>query len=157
MIEVVPTTDTEYIRSVFLNPEIYDAMRDDSCAASPDDFAWKDPRTIPSICLKVLVDGIAAGCYWLIWRERSLEAHTALLPNCRGRAAIEATRKALAWVFGNTSAFAVTSYAWSDSPLARWLCRKVGMTESLTARWPATRRGKEVNITYYELTREAFA
>ncbi len=156
VITVDLTTDELYIQSVFLNPTIYDDMRDDSCPVDSDACIHMMPamKSIPGFFLRALVDGVPAGCWWLMWKGDKVEAHTALLENCRGRRAIVATRAAIRWVFENTSAKAITSYAWSDSPAVAWFCRAVGMHETSTAPWPATRRGKAVDIMYFEIARE---
>lgn len=152
-ISVEPTTDYQYIESVFLNPTIYDQMRDDSCPADPASLRGTDITRIPGFFLRALVGNIPCGVWWLIWHGDKVEAHTALTEQCRGRAAIEATKKAIAWVFANTEAEAITSYAWSDSPAVAWFCRAVGMSKNETKAWPSTRNGKPVSITYYSVNR----
>lgn len=154
-ITVEPTTDETYIKSVFLNPEIYAQMKDDSCPADPVMLAGVDVRAIPGFFLKALVNGIDAGVFWFIWKDRSLEVHTALLGNCRGSRALKAARAARDWVFGHTEAEAVTSYAWSDSPSVAWFCRAMGMEKTRTEPWRATRGGRPVDITYYSIGRAA--
>lgn len=156
MITVDPTTDENYIKSVFLNPSIYASMKDDSCPSDPA-VLWKwNAVSSGSIFLKVLIDSIPAGVFWLVWKGKALEAHTALLENCRGRTAIDATKKALEWVFKNTKAKAVTSYAWSDSPVVSWFCRAVGMTKTHSKPWPSKRDGKPVKIHYFKILKEEF-
>lgn len=152
-ITVEPTTDVPYIKSVFLNPTIYDQMRDDSCPADPASLHDTDILSIPGFFLRALVDGVPCGVWWLIWKGDRVEAHTALTDKCRGRDAITATKQAIAWVFGHTEAEAITSYAWSDSPAVAWFCRAVGMSKNETKAWPSTRSGKPVSITYYAVNR----
>lgn len=113
-----------------------------------------DIKSIPGFFLRVLVDGMNAGCYWLIWKGTAVEAHTALLENCRGRKAITATKAAIAWVFGHTSATEIRSYAWSDAPAVAWFCRAVGLRHDRTEPWHATRGGKPVDIMWFNLMKE---
>ena len=153
VITVEKTTDESYIKSVFLNPAIYSQMKDDSCPTEPAILAPVDIKAIPGFFLRCLVDGVPAGVWWLIWKGDTVEAHTALLPSCRGRNAIRATRMAIEWVWANTGAKAITSYAWSDSPAVAWFCRAVGMAEDRTEKWPATRNGAPVDITYFNINR----
>lgn len=153
-VTVEPTTDEFYIKSVFLNPTIYAMMRDDNSPADPLALMGVNIKAIPGFFLRVLVDGVASGVFWLIWKDDKLEAHTALLSGCRGARAIKAARAAQAWVWANTGAKAVTSYAWSDSPAVAWFCRAVGMVAVGTKPWPATRSGRSVDITYYNINRE---
>lgn len=152
-ITVEPTTDESYIKSVFLNPTIYAEMKDDSCPESPTMLSGVDIKAIPGIFLRVLMGSESVGAFWLIWKGDTLEAHTALLPVCHGRNAIRAARAAMLWVWEHTGARAVTSYAWSDSPAVAWFCRAVGMTADRTEAWKATRSGKPVNITYFNINR----
>lgn len=151
-ITVDKTTDESYIKSVFLNPAIYQDMKDDSCPELAA-LAGADIMGVPGFFLRALVDGVPAGVWWLIWKGDTVEAHTALLDNCRGRTAIRATRLAMEWVWRNTGAKAITSYAWSDCPAVSWFCRAVGMGEDRTEHWPATRNGHAVDITYFKIRR----
>lgn len=153
VITVEPTTDELYIKSVFLNPTIYAEMKDDSCPAEPTVLSATDIKSIPGVFLRVLLGGNPVGVFWLIWKGTVLEAHTALLPACRGRRAIDATRAAMRWVWEHTKASAVTSYAWSDSPAVDWFCRAVGMEETETKPWHATRNGHSVDITHFNINR----
>jgi hypothetical protein len=153
VITVEQTKDESYIKSVFLNPAIYQDMKDDSCPESPTMLAGVDLRAIPGFFLRALVDGVPAGVWWLIWKGDKVEAHTALLDNCRGRDAIRATKKAIEWVWANTGATAITSYAWSDSPAVHWFCRAVGMSPTEKKAWHATRNGHAVDITYFNINR----
>lgn len=155
MITVEPTTDEAYIKSVFLNPTIYASMKDDSSPVDPQSLADRDIMGIPGFFLKAIVDGIPAGAWWLIWKGDQVEAHTALMDNCRGARAIRATRMAIRWVFENTRAAAITSYAWSDSPAVAWFCRAVGLIELERAPWPNTRNGHVVHIRWFTLKRNA--
>lgn len=155
MITVEQTTDEAYIKSVFLNPTIYAQMKDDSCPSDPVMLAGVDIKSIPGFFLKAMVDGVPSGVWWLIWKGDKVEAHTALLENCRGRAAIEATKLAIKWVFEHTQASAIRSYAWSDSPAIKWFCRSVGMKLDVVEPWPATRNGKTVDISYFEILKGA--
>ena len=152
-ITVEPTTDELYIKSVFLNPTIYAEMKDDSCPESPMILQGVDIKAVPGFFLRVRMDGEPVGCFWLIWKDAVLEAHTALLDKCRGRDAVEAAQKAAQWVWGHTQARAVRSYAWSDSPAVQWFCRAVGMRQTVRQKWPNTRGGHEVDILYYEMGR----
>lgn len=151
-ITVEPTTDEQYIKSVLLDPTIYQHMSDDSCPAEPADLAGANIMAVPGFFLRALVDGVPAGVWWLTWKDGGkVEAHTALTDICRGRAAIDATKKAIQWVFSNTEAKAITSFAWSDAPAVAWFCRAVGMKKNQTQDWPNTRQGKTVKIHYYSV------
>lgn len=153
VITVEPTSDESYIKSVFLNPSIYADMKDDSSPSDPSVLADRDIMGIPGFFLRVLMDGVACGVFWLIRKDGGVEAHTALLPTCRGRAAITATRKAMQWVFDNTDAAFIRSYAWSDSPAVAWFCRAVGLKPAERAPWPNTRNGASVDIQWFNLNR----
>lgn len=153
IITVEQTTDEAYIKSVFLNPAIYKEIKDDSCPDEPAILSEVDIKAIPGFFLKAAVNGESAGVWWLIWHGDSVEAHTALLDNCRGRDAIRATKDAISWVWRNTGAKAITSYTWSDSPAVAWFCRAVGMHPTSTDPWLATRNGATVSITHFIINR----
>lgn len=153
-IAIHPTTDYDYISQVFHNPTIYSQMIDDSCPKDPAQLIVAACQ-LPGFFLKALLNGQAVGLFWLMWRNGSLEAHTALLPECRGRNAIRMTKEALKWCFQNTETKEVRSYAWSDCPVVRWFCRSVGLVEEKTELWSNTRNGQPVNITYFSINRGA--
>lgn len=152
-ITVEQTTDEPYIKSVFLNPAIYGSMKDDSCPESPMILQGVDIKAVPGFFLKACVDGVPAGAWWFVWKGENVEAHTALLENCRGRDAIRAGRMAIAWVWQHTGAKAIQSYAWSDAPAVHWFCRAVGLKAGDTAPWPNTRNGATVDITHFSISR----
>lgn len=156
MITIEPTTDESYIKSVFLNPEIYASMKDDSSPSDPAALMDRDVMGVPGFFLRVLKDGVACGVFWLVDKGGPVEAHTALLPSCRGRDAITATKAAIRWVFDNTKATAIRSYAWSDAPAVAWFCRAVGLHAERIEPWPSTRNGKTVQIQWFNLNREDF-
>lgn len=153
MLTIEPTTDSSYIQSVFTNLTIYSAMKDDACPACPD-FAFPALATLGGVFLKVMKDGADAGVFWFRPSGKNMEAHTALLQNCRGRDAIQAARMAVEWIFRNTDTSRITSYAWSDAPAVSWFCRKVGLTHTHVEPWRNTRNGQPVNMAYFQINRE---
>lgn len=148
------TYDMTYVCSVLFQPEILAALKDDACDMPIDQMRNTVLHGLPGFFLKAQVDGEDAGLWWLVWRGNSVEAHTALLPNCRGACAIEATKQAIRWVFLHTEAQAIVSYSWGDSPAVKWFCRKVGMHQQETLPWHTTRNGEPVSITYFSINRE---
>ncbi len=154
-VSIERTEDAEWALSMFLNRDIYEAMRDDACPDDPAKLMGTKIDLPGGIFLKAnLEDGAPCGVFWLLPREGGYEAHTALLPTCRGAMAVCAAKEAIRWVFDNTDAREITSYAWSDTPQVKWFCRSVGMTARNTTDWPNTRSGRPVKITYYGIRRE---
>lgn len=151
-ITIEQTTDYTYIKSVFLRPAIYAQMSDDASPA-PDELRMEAIKSIPCFFLRPVIDGVPSGAWWLVWKGDRLEGHTALLPSCRGSTAIRATRMALDWIWKNTGAKSVTSYAWSDSPAVAWFCRACGLSVDRKEAWPNTRGGRIVDITYFTINR----
>ena len=156
MITVEQTTDAEYIKSVLTKPEIFASISDDSRKDSSV-LDFDAAMRMPGYFLRVIVDGVSGGLFWLLRKGDLIEAHTALLENCRGRNAIIATKLGIRWVFEKTDASGVVSYAWSDCPAVAWFCRAVGMRPGKTEAWPNTRGGKPVEITWFTLNRKEFS
>ncbi len=153
-ISIEPTTDVLYIKSILMNQDIYSATKDDSLPATPAFIDDIDVLSIPGFFLKVMADGVQAGLFWLIWKGSGVEAHTGLLPNCRGRNAIKATKMAIDWVFSNTKATFINSHAWSDSPAVKWFCLAVGMSHDRTEKYKSTRNGLPVLISHYTILKQ---
>jgi len=154
-ITIEPTMDESYIKSVLFNPSIYSQVIDDACPQDATSPFWENIMAVPGIFLRVLVEGIPAGVFWVIYKNDRIEAHTFLMENCRGIRAIKATKQAIQWVFGHTKAKAIDSFAFSDCPAVGWFCRAVGLKETKTEHWPNTRRGYPVDITYFSIERGA--
>lgn len=153
MISLEFTQDQDYIKSVFFNTEIFPFGCDDNSLARRDEMKAIDLLSIPGFFLKVMVDGVPAGVFWGTWHNRIVDAHVALLDNCRGKNAVEATKQFIKWVFSNTFAESVEAGVWSDTPAVSWLCRTIGMMESYTKPWPNTRNGQPVDITYFVINK----
>lgn len=153
MIEIKLTTDMELVKSIFLHPTILERMSDDSVPKDISGVFMDGLRKVGGFYLKVIMDGAVCGLFWLRPTQEGLEAHTALLPSCRGKDAVKAARMAIKWVFDHTETPLISSYAWSDSPAVAWFCRAVGMSPFRTEPWPNTRNGKPVDITYFKINR----
>ncbi len=153
MITIKLTTDKSYIESIFLNPDITNQMRDDASKDITAEQFMLGLQILGGFYLKVIKDGVDAGLFWLRPLQDGLEAHTALLPSCRGKDAVKATRMAIKWVLDNTETPYISSYAFSDSPAISWFCRAVGMAPFKTEPWTSTRNGKPVDITYFKINR----
>jgi len=152
-ISIEQTLDEEYIHSMLTDPAIFESMRDDSCPKSPQEVLFPPLALMGGYFLKVINAGKECGLFWFRPVEGGLEAHTALLPSCRGRSAIMAGKMAVKWVFDNTGFSRITSYSWSDSPAIDWFCRQVGLTPFDTKPWPNTRNGNPVDVTYFQIQR----
>lgn len=153
-ISIEPTSDLEYVKSVFFAPNIYEHGCDDECLkyrASMETFDFIN--SVPGFFLKVLVDGISAGLFWGIWDGSAVDVHVALLPNCRGNKAVEAGKQFIRWVLSHTKAETIKAGVWSDSPTVSWLCRSVGMKPAKTIPWTNLRGGKPVDMTYFIFNR----
>jgi hypothetical protein len=155
MITIDRSYDVDLIDYIIRNPSIYASMSDDSC---PSDPSRVTVESVIDTCLFLLVkiDAVVSGCFMLEPNDKSYTAHTALLPNCRGRRAISAGRAMLKWVFGNTECREVTSYAFSDSPHVDWFARAVGLRVTGVADYPNTRNGKHVSVTNFSILKDQF-
>ncbi len=153
MITVEPTTDTDYMQEVISNPKVYQDTKDDSLPPSPAFVDFQGLMEAGVVFLKAIRDGISAGIFMFVPKGRGVyEAHTILLPNCRGSAAIKAARAAVSWMFGRTICREVRSYSFSDTPAVQWFAKAVGLHEISRQPHPSTRGGKPVEMIYYATT-----
>lgn len=153
LISVEKTDDMDYVSLILCDSSMRKSMIDDSCQSDVSKIV-DAIKKMPGFFLSASVNNHKAGIWWLRWiSDSEVEAHTALLPACRGRSAIIATKEAISWVFENTQATKISSYAFSDSPKVDWFCRAVGMSQSETKDWPNTRDGKPVKITYFTINK----
>jgi len=155
MLTVERTFDVALIDSIIRSPSIYADMCDDKCPKCPESVsvcAMIDAL----IFLAVRMDSVPVGCFIFEPHETKFAVHTALLPSCRGRRAIEAGHKALDWVFNNTECKEVSSYAFSDSPHVAWFARMVGLNAIGVESYPNPRAGKPVTITKFLISKDQF-
>jgi hypothetical protein len=155
MISVERTYDVALLDSIIRNPSIYAGMCDDKC---PKSAALVSVGAMVDAFVFILVrnDNDPCGCFIYEPHGRTFAVHTALLPTCRGRNAINAAILSLDWVFNRTECEKVTSYAFSDSPQVAWFARVVGLEDVGQEDYPNTRDGKPVTITKFEITKDKF-
>lgn len=153
MISIEPTTDTSYMQAVISDPRVYNDTKDDSLPVVPAIVDFDSLLEAGVVFLKALRDGIEAGLFMFVPKGQGVyEAHTILLPNCRGAAAIKAARAAVNWMFSRTICREVRSYAFSDTPAVQWFAKAVGLHEISRQPHSATRSGQPVEMIYYAAT-----
>lgn len=126
-ISLTRTTDAAWVKRVLTHPDIYPNSSDDG-SPSPDEFKPEVHSAV--IWLEVTINRKRAGI-WALVPSNSFcyEIHTALLPWCRGRLALNAAQELLRWVWENTKAVRV----WTTVPVfnrpAMLFTRMSGLTE----------------------------
>ena len=115
----------------------HDAALIDSVSAELEPYlTWDQANKLPKgadilslpecIVVSVCVDGVVRGLGVL----NGSEVHTLFLPSLRGKLAIEAGKKGLAWFFEHTKHNEITSYAFSHRPEVVVFAKLCGMEET---------------------------
>jgi hypothetical protein len=157
MLTVNPTTDVDYIDSIMHHPEVMPGLVDDFLDNPSMESSGPALAKFHNVVLRVDDGGTGQGWIWFLDRgNRSWEAHTALLPCCRGAKAVRAAKLCVRWMFDHEDCDEVVSYAWSDSPKVLLFARWVGLAPFKTEPYPATRNGKKVDITWMSVYKQKF-
>lgn len=132
MITIMQSVDTERIRDVLTHPSIFPHVTDDGSPA-PSEYA---PPIGDGIYWLEPLNGCAPMGFFLYVMLNSIEAevHTAILPEHRGAAALEAARAGLRWMVGNTPCRKVITRVPAPNRLAYRFARRVGLTDEGTDR-----------------------
>lgn len=149
-IELQPSHDVGYFNRMVNHPEILPAVRDDRRTGALDLTALDDGN---NILLKVLVDDREAGFIIMLVRpeEDALEMHSGMLPDFRGRIALEVGRRVIDWAVHQTSFRKLVTWAWDVARHTCFMARIIGFTEESRSDWPYTVAGKKVQRVLFNI------
>ena len=146
MITIHPTDNMDFVSDVISNENIYEGMCDDSCPKNPLELNFSALSGNGNVFLEVDVNGKPGGLFFFMKKENNVyEVHTALLPNCRGKNAVDAGRMSAEWAFNNLPCNEIISYSLSDSPQVLIFAKIIGMEEVSRSMNAHTRHGVEVS------------
>ncbi len=99
--------DVNVVDAVLKHPEVYPWISDDG---SPlvDEFTSSLLISNPEVFVLMPSDGVVFILH--PWNSITLEVHTNIVPEKRGREAITETMKAMAWVFKNTGCLKIVTH-----------------------------------------------
>lgn len=140
--------DAAYFNRMTNHPSISPFIRDDVTQGELD-FSKVDMNACH--CLKCLVEGQEAGFAILIPTDEGLELHSGLLPQFRGRIAIEAGKELVRWAFTQTSCRKLTTWAWDSARHVLLVTKAIGFTEESRRDWPHTVNGKHVQQVHFTI------
>lgn len=125
MLSIEPSTDYDLIRSVVTHEKVYPLLIDDF---SPAVEQYR-PNENPGLLYLVARDAAELLGLWMFAPENGVcwQVHTALLPPCRGKRAIQAVKAMLAWIWENTRCQRITTNVPSDNPAALMFAKWAGM------------------------------
>lgn len=145
MIALQQFDDYGWMDSLVKSTGIYPEISDDQC---PDITAFSVHAfdDVGHVFLLVNKDGQRAGFFVFLDRGNGVwEQHTVLGEGCRGKSAIEAGNRALAWMTQNCGAKQFSSFCYSDKPHTCWYAKKLGYTAGDTIA-KTTRNGVPVDV-----------
>lgn len=147
----------EDLQEVLNRPDIWlPTWHDGVPRESPSEYAeWilAMPRVV---CLRVSVDGELGGFFLAVPIEGVFEAHTLMLPNCRGRRAIEAGRLAICWFFNHRDVEFVRSFYREDHPEVLLFARLCGFSVIGSISPDVLVDGKPLKTRILQLSRSDF-
>ena len=127
--------DANKVASFMFHPELFDDMSDDH-----SDAAWKKGGryyeinvaktllTLPQVC--VFLHPNRHVLFMMTLRTNTLwEVHTMIMPEGRGKEAVEATRGAAKWFFENSKCEKIITYIPVFNRKAKLFAKLVGMKE----------------------------
>lgn len=120
--------DQDFVNSVFKTPEIYKEISDDGCP-SVENFEAPPIEGAASYKFVIgFVDGQRAAVFMVVpWNHITYEVHTLILPEYRGREAVEMCRAGFAFFFSNTEGRKVVTHVPVYNRAAYALAYRAGM------------------------------
>jgi hypothetical protein len=121
------TFDYDLVRRILTEPSIYEGIRDDT-APEPEQF---QPEKNPRLHYILVRDsGEILGLFVCVLHNLVCwEAHTCLLPHCRGRRALEVYREGMRWLKAHTSCRKVIGSIQPENKAALWISLRSGLTK----------------------------
>jgi hypothetical protein len=142
---VTPCHDPAYIDEVL--GALFDQITIDGFDSAPP---GETALELPGLLFLQVMDGDERRGLFMF---NGHEVHTMLMPEFRGRRAINAGKAALAWIWANTSFDRVTSYAYSNAPHVLLYAKLVGLRPVGVIDEGVTIHGRRVQTTRLEIRR----
>ena len=154
---IVRTQNTDLIRSVVCDPQVWAARAHDA-APAPEDWV---PNTEPCIWL-ALLDGEPQTLRGMVLAmpESPLvyDMHIAILPQYwRSRDNVELGKAAIDWIFSHTPALKVVAQVPEDSPPVLRFAQRVGFKREGVNKQSAVRKGRLIDQTYLGIQKGEWA
>ena len=117
--------DLEFIQNTWLNPSILPHINDDMTMGEM--IRWDKVVAHGLFLIPIVDDGGRIGFFYLVPQSNTYwEVHVAILPQYRGKVAIEAGKAVVKWFFENTPAKKLVANVPVDNQKAYALARRVG-------------------------------
>ena len=145
-LELQRSHDLDYLNRMVNHPSIFPFIKDDTVTENVDLSALD---TNSNFLLKALADGKEAGFFVLLATDNGIELHSALLPEFRGKTAIDFGNLVISWTAKHTNYDKLTTWAWDFARNVIWAIKKVGVKEESRVDYPNTVNGKNaLKINY---------
>lgn len=149
-VKIVPTRDFDALNALVQHPEVFPHIVDDSITDKLDVSLFNQRD---NMFLLAMFDGKPGGFLAYIYRGFGVyELHSGFLPQFRGIKAIRAGKKAIDWMFLNTSAEILSTWAWENAENVIFAAHKAGFKDQTTLEWHNTVRGQRVDRRILSLT-----
>lgn len=141
--------DVDFIKMVFSTPGIWDAVSDDN-TPSIDKL---DMSVVVNTTYMLIPDNI--GCFtYHPWNSVTWEMHSAVLPEYRGKQALEGASLAGHWMFDNTPCRKIVTLIPANNVRARALAHAGGMVKEGIVTQSYLKGGKLIDMHIYGITKE---
>lgn len=148
--------DAAFIRGLYSDPEIFDAVSDDY-SPKPSEIDYAAFLESPLLyALIPMLDGQGVGCLVFIpWNGVTYELHTIILPAFRGKTAVDAAKAAGQWMFDHTRCMKVVTHVPMGNLPAITLAIRCGMKQEGINRRSYLKNGKLIDQYIYGFSKEA--
>ena len=158
-VTVQPTRDWNLVMQLI--ERFHERVLDDATESLPHPMLNELVRQLvtdpANAVLKVSVDSQPAGCF-VFKRDKpdTYEIHTLLLPNCRGRLALAAGKKALQAVFGRPEIKWIVGFCPPTLPEVFWFGKRLGFRVAGMFAKPWVRDGQSHQMKLMQLNVKDF-
>lgn len=143
--------DIEFIKKVYGCPDMWYWLGDDN---TPPLESIDITPLISSPAFFFLIPGVTGVFMFHQWNSITFEMHSAVLPEYRGKCAMEGARLAGMWMFGNTPCRKIVTLVPKTNVRAMYLARRGGMKQEGIITKSFLKDGKYVDQYLYGICKE---
>lgn len=143
--------DAGFIMGVYNHPDMWCWLGDDN---TPPIDAGNIAALLATPVVTFLIPDSIGFFMFFPWNSITFEMHSAVLPEHRGKAAMEGARLAGVWMFENTPCRKIVTLVPRNNVRARFLARKGGMKEEGTITRSFLKNGQFIDQYLYGICKE---
>lgn len=141
--------DLDLVHSIMKHPDVFPYIKDDR-SPSAEDFSAAEALASPVLYFL----NPAPGCLFIFYpfvSSTMFEGHTCVVPESRGRVAIQAGKDVIQWMFSNTACEKIVGFFAEDNRRALLGANHMGLRRTHVVTGGMRRDGQKINLVMVEV------